>query len=52
MAVLVNDSLQGCCQYTQICEIQQVMPHLGTVGNPDHEHNLAEEITMQSLNTD
>jgi len=43
MAVLVIDSLQGCCRYTQTYVIQQVMPHLETAESLDHEHILAEK---------
>jgi hypothetical protein len=43
MAVLVNDSLQGCCQYTQKCATQPVMTHLGTEEIPDHGHIQAEK---------
>lgn len=53
MAVLVIDSLQDCCQYTQMCVTPQVMTHLGTAGNLNHGHILAEkEITIQSSNAE
>ena len=43
MAVLVIDSPQGCCRYTQTYVIQLAMNHLETAESLDHEHILAEQ---------